>query len=96
MDYWVSLSPLAAFLAASVLVLLGVLAGRYAGGRRPRETREATTRAATIQDMSIRSSEAAKREEPDVGRADQMSLHEWDGGPPRPNWNRQKNLNVMS
>jgi len=94
MDHWLSLSLLETVLFGAALVVLGAVAGRYAGRRRGREVREDAGREAATQDTGIRPSQTAGCEEA-AGRAEQMALHEFDGGPPRPNWNRQKNLNVM-
>jgi hypothetical protein len=92
MDNWLSLSPTAAFLLGGALVLLGMLAGRYTRGRRAGGPREEAGRDATVQDIP---NQVAEHEEASTSRAEQMSLHEWDGGPPRPNWNRWRNLNIM-
>jgi len=95
MDNWLSLSPAAAFLLGGALVLLGMLVGRYTRGRRAGGSREEAGRGATVQDIDVRPNQATEPEEASASRADEMSLHEWDGGPPRPNWNRQRNLNIM-
>ena len=95
MDSWLSLSSLTAFLLGGALVFLGMVGGGYARRRGAGDPRPGAGSDATVQDASTRPNRVADHEEAAARRADEMSLHEWDGGPPRPNWNRQRNLNVL-
>jgi hypothetical protein len=91
---WMALHPLDLFLLVSSLLLLGPLAGWYVRGRRARRA------AGAGQSRMSKAPEATPKRWDEVSvsdalaqrHADEMSLHEWDGGQPRPNFNRQIRL----
>ena len=86
-------------LLACALFILGSFAGWCARGSQSKRARHADARQAEPAPQGeagrANQDQAAERGETATSRADRMSLHEWDGGSPRPNWNRQRNLNVM-
>lgn len=87
--HWLSMPPLIVFLLACALLVLAVLAGWYAGrhhGKRGQETK--VVRVPTVvEDAASRSDQVAASEERQ--RAERRLPREWDGGQPRPNWNRR-------
>ena len=91
---WLSLHPLDLFVILSSLLLLGALIGWYVRGSRARRAARAE------QSRVSKAPEATPKRWDEVAvsdalaqrHADEMSLHEWDGGQPRPNFNRQIRL----
>jgi hypothetical protein len=79
-----------AFLLAALL-MVGVLIGWHAQRSSRKRARQVVgDRVLTeIQNLGDRPEKIAASEELTRRQAEQMALREWDGGPPRQNWNRR-------
>ena len=78
-------------LGCSLLVVSGIV-GWYAhrrSERRARRPQEAKTGPSVLQATVTQAEQVAASEESSYKEAEQRVPHEWDGGPLRPNLNRQ-------
>jgi hypothetical protein len=88
---WLLFRPLGVFLVTCPLLILAALVG-WSVGRRQATKRAAKAGAAqaptAAQSITNRPQKVATSEEPAPRPAEWAWPREWDGGQPRPNWNR--------
>jgi hypothetical protein len=89
-DLWYGwLEPVVAFLLACAFLALGALVGWYARQRQAKRIRKAAAaRAPTLVERPADRHDAVAAGEEPIREYKHVMPREWDGGQPRPNWNR--------
>jgi hypothetical protein len=86
---WLLLRPFIVSLVACLLLALAALVGWYAGRRYAKRTRnEEADRVPTVGEGAADGPDRIAAREELIRRHPHVVPREWDGGQPRPNWNR--------